>query len=242
MTKIQPHIITTRPLSNEAEETCAQHEVKLSTFSFIDIIPTESEEVKNKILNLAVNDIHKTLLFTSMNAVEIVSKWLEIHQVPSPKWDIFSLTGTTSKLIKKYFPKATLRGTAPNAEQLITILKNNISPHTESIHFPAGNIRRDTLPNFIESWIYPYEFYTVYETKMTPIVVEESYNSVLFFSPSSVESFFKVNPSKKGVRYFAIGKSTGEALGRWALPEDIKIFEGLPSKEGLLYYALEEFK
>jgi uroporphyrinogen-III synthase len=54
--------------------------------------------------------------------------------------------------------------------------------------------------------------FVVYETVSTPHKINREYGSILFFSPSAVDSFFSVNQWNSKLVAVSIGHTTSEAL------------------------------
>lgn len=54
--------------------------------------------------------------------------------------------------------------------------------------------------------------YEVYDTLLCPHAIKRSYHALVFFSPSAVASFIEKNDIPQNAAYFAIGKTTCEAL------------------------------
>jgi uroporphyrinogen-III synthase len=52
----------------------------------------------------------------------------------------------------------------------------------------------------------------VYETRLTPVHLEEQPDAVLFFSPTAVKSFFSLNELSPGATAFAMGTTTAATL------------------------------
>lgn len=108
----------------------------------------------------------------------------------------------------------------------------------KSVAFFAGNIRRNTLPDFLKNNSFDYEEYTVYTTEKTPKKIEGKYEGVLFFSPSAVESFLEKNTIEQQI-CFCIGTTTAEALEPYT---NQIICAKKPTIENTLIRAISYFK
>lgn len=73
--------------------------------------------------------------------------------------------------------------------------------------FFCGNLRRDELPELLTKNKVDFTEIEVYKTILKPKKFERSFDGVLFFSPSAVESFVKEN-SLKNTKAFCIGTTT----------------------------------
>lgn len=77
----------------------------------------------------------------------------------------------------------------------------------EKFTFFCGNLRRDELPELLTKNKNDFTEIEVYKTILKPKKFERSFDGVLFFSPSAVESFVKEN-SLKNIKVFCIGTTT----------------------------------
>src|SRR5690606_37559246 len=59
----------------------------------------------------------------------------------------------------------------------------------EAFTFFCGNLRRDELPTMLKENNVPFDEIEVYRTVLKPKKFDRSFDGVLFFSPSAVESF-----------------------------------------------------
>ena len=73
--------------------------------------------------------------------------------------------------------------------------------------FFCGNLRRDELPELLTKNKVVFTEIEVYKTLLKPKKFERSFDGVLLFSPSAVESFVKEN-SLKNTTAFCIGTTT----------------------------------
>lgn len=73
--------------------------------------------------------------------------------------------------------------------------------------FFCGNLRRDELPELLTKNKVDFTEIEVYKTLLKPKKFEHSFDGVLLFSPSAVESFVKEN-SLKNTTAFCIGTTT----------------------------------
>lgn len=73
--------------------------------------------------------------------------------------------------------------------------------------FFCGNRRRDEMPSILKKNKVSFEEIEVYKTFLTPKKFEQTFDGILFFSPSGVESFCKENELKNSTA-FCIGTTT----------------------------------
>ena len=67
------------------------------------------------------------------------------------------------------------------------------SHNNGKIYFFCGNRRRDELPSILKAAKIPFEEIITYKTHLNPKSFHRSFDAILFFSPSGVESFALVN-------------------------------------------------
>lgn len=203
MQKIKLNILSTRPLNKNVIDEAAAENIAIDCISFIETQPIESSELNEKIQDISRQKI--TVVFTSMNAVEAVKEQLG----DKPEWNIFSIGQTTKNLIEESFGKQNVTATADNASDLADII---IERKIKGVVFFCGDQRRDELPAKLKNQSIIVEEVVVYKTNFTPKQVEKTYQGILFFSPSAVESFFSVNTVTNDVVVFAIGDTTAKAI------------------------------
>ena len=224
------HILSTRPLNEAMIANAAKENVVLETAPFICVQKMISTETANKIKELAVSKA--TIVFTSMNAVEMVTEIISPMNV-IPDWEIYCMGGTTLSLVKNSWPEKHIKGTAKNATELADKI---IADKVESIHFFCGNIRREELPAILKNEKIQVNEWVVYETLLTPSIIEKAYDGILFFSPSAVESFFSANKTIEKTVLFSIGTTTEATLKQFTT--NTIVTSDFPDKEQLVNKAI----
>lgn len=81
--------------------------------------------------------------------------------------------------------------------------------------FFCGNRRRDEMPSILKENKVSFEEIEVYKTFLTPKKFEQTFDGVLFFSPSGVESFSQKNELKNSTA-FCIGTTTASEAKKHA--------------------------
>lgn len=225
------NILSTRPVSSEVVAMATHNGIIVDQISFIETRSLMNETLRQTIISLASQQA--TILITSMNAATAVIDVLRQNQL-QPRWTVFSLAGTTAKILREYFTAATCTTTAIDAEELAPQVVEN-KPH--HVFFFCGTIRRDVLPKSLKESGIAVEEYMVYETIETPVKLEKDYRAVLFYSPSAVRSFFKLNRLSNGAVVFAIGATTANELKQFCNNEII--MSSFPSKEEMVKQAVD---
>ena len=225
-------ILCTRPVDESRIEEAKEKGIVLDVFSFIETETIQTIEVQQELEWASVQEA--SVVFTSMNAVEAVTEMLDGH---IPDWRIYCMGYKTKQLITAYFGESSISGTADNADELAEEIIENEDP--EEVIFFCGNQRRDELPGKLDKHHIAVNEIVVYETIAVEHTIEKEYDAVLFFSPSAVESFFKMNKLTAKPIVFAIGNTTAQTVSRFC--SNKVIISKLPGKDELVGQALEYF-
>jgi len=199
------HILSTK-LLDDALIRQAGDQVQLDCKPFLDTRPLDPEQVSVLLAGVPLSD--QVVIFTSANAVRAVAAAV----TGSPQWKVFCIEAATRKQVEQLFPHTEIIATAPNGAQLA---KRIIEQRPDQVVFFCGNLRLDTIPQVLKSNAIPCIEKIVYQTAKTPLVVNEPYDAILFYSPSGVESFFSVNVISPATKAFSIGPSTTAALKKY---------------------------
>lgn len=165
----------------------------------------EEDFIETKSIDFELSKVNDNLIFTSQNAVQSVLQY--------PKWDelktknVFSVGMKTKALLAENgFNVVAYTGYASDLAEIISL----VYPR-ETFTFFSGNLRRDVLPNTLEENGVVFNEIEVYETNITSKKITNTLDGILFFSPSAVESYLKMNTIKEEI-CFCIGETTAEAL------------------------------
>ena len=225
-------ILCTRPIDYSLTQKAIAQHIRLDIRSFIETEPIQTIEVQQEIEQAALQVA--TVIFTSMNAVEAVTNMLDGHV---PEWQIYCIGHTTKQLVENYFGAGTVTGSSDNAAELADlIIENN---DTEEVIFFCGNKRRDELLNKLQDENIFVNEIVVYLTKNIQHRIAEKYDAILFFSPSAVESFFKINKPVPDCILFAIGNTTRKTIEQFC-ENKISVSKS-PGKDMLVEQALTYF-
>lgn len=225
-------ILCTRPLPQAIVAEAIQQGVAIDVLPFIKTESILSVEVQQEIELIALQTT--TVVFTSMNAVDAVTVFLDGQK---PDWNIYTLGTTTKKLVADYFGEDRIVNTAPDASALATVIAAD--GLTEEVNFFCGDRRRDELPHMLRSHDIEVNEITVYQTISTPHKISKAYMAILFFSPSAVESFFSANKAPAGAVMFAIGSTTAAAIQQYT--NNTIIVADEPGKENLVEKMITYF-
>lgn len=104
--------------------------------------------------------------------------------------------------------------------------------------FFCGNLRRDELPELLTKNKVDFTEIEVYKTILKPKKFERSFDGVLFFSPSAVESFVNEN-SLKNTKAFCIGTATAAEAENYT---DKIIIATKPTIENVIVQVVKKLK
>ena len=227
------HILSTRPVKNNLIQEAAEQNIQLDIIPLIDTEPVQDIDTQQEVAQIALQ--YATVVFTSMNAVESVITMLD-QQVP--EWNIYCMGNTTQELIRNYFGEAAISGTGNSASELAeNILSDN--DELDEVFFFCGDQRRDELPTKLTEAGILVEEIVVYKTIPLYQKIDTTYDGILFFSPSAVESFFHKNKSAASTVFFAIGTTTEAAIKKYTNNSIITAHS--PGKEELVRKAIHHF-
>jgi uroporphyrinogen-III synthase len=225
-------ILCTRPLTAALIDDAADAGIVIDEIAFIETESILSVEVQQEI-ELVSTEI-ATVVFTSMNAVDAVTTFLDGHQ---PEWTIYSIGTATARLIKEYFGEERIAGTANDASALAELIAED--RFTDEVVFFCGDQRRDELPGILKQHDIEVNEIIVYQTIEVPHKINKNYLGILFFSPSAVRSFFKSNKLSEKTTVFAIGSTTANEIKKFSSNKIIISDE--PGKENLVQKMMAYF-
>lgn len=190
-----------------------------------DFISTENKDFE-------LNKINDNLIFTSQNAVNSILRHPKCEELKTK--NVFCVGLKTKILLSESgFNVIAYTGYASDLSEIITLIYSS-----ESYTFFSGNMRRETLPKALKEAGIKFNEIEVYETTLTPKKIKDKVDSILFFSPSGVESYLKDNTIKKET-CFCIGDTTAEALAK--ITKNIIIAEQ-PSVEDVIEECINEYR
>lgn len=213
MTRQKIHLLSTGTLPDQVVTAVSKAGMTLDVVPFVDIEYVDIE-----------NPIPETAVFTSVNAVIAVKRWLS---TPLPNLRIYCISGATHRAVVEAFGEQAVVGKANSAGELAKLIRARETGNNKKIVFFCGDHRREELPSLgVTEKI-------VYRTIHTPHRIQREYDGIAFFSPSGVESFFSVNVIPASIPLFAIGPTTADAI-RAACPNPV-ITGGEPDKAMLVH-------
>lgn len=169
----------------------------------ISVIEENFIETKTKSFELL--KVNENLIFSSQNAVKSVLNHPKQEELKLK--NVFCVGLKTKTILEENgFNVLVDTDYSSDLAEIISLIYNK-----ESYTFFCGNLRRDILPNTLKENGITFNEIEVYETNLIPKKITIKLDGILFFSPSAVESYLKVNRIKNEI-CFCIGETTAEAL------------------------------
>ena len=169
-------------------------------FSVID-----EDFIETKIKNFELSKINDNLIFTSQNAVQSILQHSKCEELKTK--NVFCVGMKTKDLLaKNRFNVIAYTDYASDLAEIIALVYKK-----ESYTFFSGNLRREVLSNTLKENEVTFNEIEVYETNLTTKKISSKRDGILFFSPSAVDSYLKMNTIKEEM-CFCIGETTAEAL------------------------------
>jgi len=169
---------------------------KLTTEQRNQLIGFEVEEISMIAISYGngfkVDEKVKNAVFTSANSVRSV---FSIHKNSTEWFDsVFCVGEKTKYLLEKFGLQVTV--IANNAMELADALAERFSKDENSlkeISWFCGNLRNNDLPSIMADNGVLVTEYLVYQTELIPVKTETIFDAILFFSPSGIKSYLKMN-------------------------------------------------
>lgn len=201
------NILCTKQLEPLLAGKAAVQGIRMVMRPFIQINHTDTPETRSSIEQLSGDDVWA---FTSHHAVESLHYLARKHRLnlPNPP-GAYTMDGRTAEKCRHLFPGINILGMANNARSLgLHIAKQD----ERKVVFFCGNLRRQELPEILKNENIALKEIQVYETVSIPVKVTESFDGIMFFSPSGINSFLEQNNLPSHAVCFAIGETTANAL------------------------------
>ncbi|GFD79328.1 hypothetical protein KUL118_21900 [Tenacibaculum sp. KUL118] len=154
----------------------------------------------NRIAPKVVKEEIENVIITSKNGVEALLNSFTSDELQFK--NIYCVGRRTKKLIEQRIGK--VRHSERNAKKLSDYLSKELKG--QEVTYFCSNLRLDTLPLILKAKGITVNEVEAYKTTYSPAKVNEKVNGVLFYSPSTVESYMEKNTADKIA--FCIGDST----------------------------------
>jgi uroporphyrinogen-III synthase len=195
-------ILSTKALDEALLTEAANHEIDIDCLPFIETIPVVNNDITDAV-NL-LKDKSITAIFTSSRSVTAVAELLD----RDVNWNIYCLFGATKEQVQIHFPQSAVHATAADSASLAAEI---IETGIKEVYFFCGDKRMDTMPEKLAGKANLKEL-VVYTTHEVTHTLEQSFDGLLFFSPSAVKSFCSTNHIDAATICFAVGNTTARSL------------------------------
>ncbi|MEP6465791.1 MAG: uroporphyrinogen-III synthase [Parafilimonas sp.] len=233
MRQNKPAILITAEVDELLLKQIISKEINADVIPFIKTEINQTKKTQQQIENVIT--LNATVIFTSKNAIEAVSEYL---QNKKPNWKIYCIGNTTRILVEKYFGKESIASIADDATALAK--KTIADDLTKEVYLFCGDKRRDELPELLLQNNISVNEIEVYTTTILHHTIEKGYGGILFFSPSAVEGFFKNNKVNENTILFAIGTTTANEIKRFS--KNKIIVSNKADKKNLIEKVIEYFQ
>ncbi|WP_103068897.1 uroporphyrinogen-III synthase [Aquimarina sediminis] len=213
-----PTILSTKKLSVAQKELLSNADIKYVEYEAIEIELLETQIEK---------DIQNAI-FTSKNAFKA------IKNIRTNISKCFCVGENTKKLLEEN--GLNIVETAQNAFDLAQIIIKKYK--NESFLFFCGNLRRNELPDLLNQNKIDLKEQVVYKTHLKLDKFDRSFDGILFFSPSGIQSYVSENTIEPSIA-FCIGNTTAAEARKYAATT---VVASKPSVEDVIVQAIEYFR
>lgn len=212
---VKTNIVSTKKLTNDQ---LALFHRKVTTKSN-DFIQISTNRLSPLIFKEPVNNV----VITSKNGVEAI---LANSASENLKFNnIYCVGRRTKKLIENKI--GPVKYAAKNSKVLAEYLVDNIEGN--EVTYFCSDIRMDDLPTILTENKINVQEIVAYSTKYNAVKVDDSVEGVMFYSPSTVQSFIKENKPNKIA--FCIGVTTAKEANKYF--KDVRIAK-VPTVESVI--------
>ncbi|MFD2542819.1 hydroxymethylbilane synthase [Lacinutrix gracilariae] len=197
--------------------------VESSDFIKISTNRLKPQLVRNPIQNVVI---------TSKNAVEALLQ--NFSAVELQFQNIYCVGRRTKRLVEKRIGK--VKHVEPNAKKLANYLVDYIEGN--EVTYFCSDLRLDALPTILEENNITVHEIQAYQTKYDAVKLPNTVEAVLFYSPSTVQSFKQENTAKDNMIAFCIGETTAQEAKKHF--KDIRIAK-VPTVESVIQLVNEHY-
>ncbi|PIB28813.1 hydroxymethylbilane synthase [Maribacter sp. 4U21] len=220
---LQPHVFSTKKFTEEQQQRFSSS-VRVDSEDFIKISP-------NRISPIQLRKEMKNVVFTSKNAVESLLTNISPEELKFE--NIYCVGRKTRRLIQKKIGKVT------HFEKNATDLANYLVEYIEGteVTYFHGNLSLDIVPKILEENNITVHTIEAYRTKLAGKKIDEAVEGILFYSPSTIESYL-INNEPNKIAY-CIGETTAAEARKHF--KDVKVSK-IPDVESVIDLVNDDFK
>lgn len=216
------NVVSTKKLTAEQLQRFDKA-VKVESEDFIKISP-------NRIPAATLKQGFRNVVITSQNAVDALLKNIASEELQFK--NIYCVGRKTKRLIESRI------GPVKHQEKSAKKLADHLVEYIEGLEvtYFCGNLRMDDLPNILTENNIRVKELEVYQTKYSPVEVDENVEGILFFSPSTIASYLSKNTADK-IAYCIGETAAAEAQKHF---EDVRVAK-IPTVESVIDLVNEEY-
>lgn len=199
-----------------------KYKIKLDFRPFIQVDGVAGKELRKKRLNILD---HTAVVLTSRNAVDHFFRVVEELKVELPAtMKYFCMNEGVSLYIQKYtvLRKRKVFFGKGGETEFLNLVKNH---KKEKFLFPCSNIRKDTIPDFLQKNKIVHSESIMYHTVNADLsdLANVTYDLIVFFSPQDIKSLFDNFPDfvQNDKLIAGWGSTTNQAIEEANLRNDI---------------------
>lgn len=193
-----PHIVSTRKLTSSKVDELTAKEWKFTDHDFISKMIHIPADLYNQ-------SIHKHVVLTSITGVKAFLEITRQMQLDIDHYQIYCISRGTKEYASAF--GLNIKSSAPNAAALADEILKDVE--VKKVTHVCSNLRRDELSHKLINSGVAVQDVIAYRTEFTPVAMDNSYDAIIFFSPSAVDSFLSRN-SLRQVPCFCLGKTTAD--------------------------------
>ena len=217
-----PNIYSTKKLTDD--QVALFHDEVIADSH--NVIKISSNRLSKSIIRHEI----KNVIITSKNGIESLLTNFSATELQFK--NIYCVGRRTKRMVEKRIGKVT--HTEPNAKKLATYLVDYIEG-TEVTYF-CSNLRLDELPNILAANKIKVTEVEAYQTTFDADKVEGHLDGIMFYSPSTVDSFLKQNKAT-GIA-FCIGETTATEARKYF--QDVRVAK-MPTVESVIELVNEYY-
>ena len=198
-----------------------------------NVVAKSNDAVKislNRIPKYVVKDEIKNVIITSKNTIEALLTNFSANELQFK--NIFCVGRRTKRMTENRIGK--VRHTEVNAKKLAEYLVEHIDGN--EVTYFCSDIRLNDLPDILTKESITVNEVEAYQTKYDADKIDANLDGVMFYSPSTIESFLKQN-KPKGIA-FCIGETTAKTAKKYF--EDVRVAK-VPTVESVIELVNEYY-
>ncbi|MGB1307683.1 MAG: hydroxymethylbilane synthase [Oceanihabitans sp.] len=169
-----------------------------------DFIKINTNRIRPQVIRNPIQNV----VITSKNTVEALLQNFSASELQFE--NIYCVGRRTKRLVEKRIGK--VKHVEPNAEKLANYLVEYIDG--TAVTYFCSDLRLDALPTILSENNITVNEIEAYQTKFDTVKVNETVEAIMFYSPSTVQSFMLENTVKENNIAFCIGETTAKEASK----------------------------